>query len=248
MAVDASATPAKTNPFFDKDSPSRMRVLSFLLVFMLHVWGGMLLLQPQQPLTEAKPLVMEVSMLSIAAPKPSVTPPPPQPAPPPPPPEKKPLPKKPEPKPVPKKLPPIVQKSPEATPSEPVAEPTPAPQIAPSTASSSASNTPAPPAPPAPAPDTFTEANFKANYAHNPKPDYPAIAKSRGWQGKVFLRVQVSVDGSAENVVVDRSSGHDMLDESAIEAVKKWRFIPAKRGETPVASSVIVPIIFTLRD
>jgi protein TonB len=48
--------------------------------------------------------------------------------------------------------------------------------------------------------------------------------------------------------VVDRSSGHDMLDESAIEAVKKWRFIPAKRGETPVASSVIVPIIFTLRD
>jgi protein TonB len=39
-----------------------------------------------------------------------------------------------------------------------------------------------------------------------------------------------------------------MLDESAIDAVEKWKFIPAKRGETPIASSVIVPIIFKLND
>jgi protein TonB len=39
-----------------------------------------------------------------------------------------------------------------------------------------------------------------------------------------------------------------MLDESAIDAVKKWKFIPAKKGETAVASAVIVPIVFSLKD
>ncbi|MGZ8200307.1 MAG: energy transducer TonB family protein, partial [Methylosarcina sp.] len=37
-------------------------------------------------------------------------------------------------------------------------------------------------------------------------------------------------------------------DESAMEAVKKWRFIPARRGDNPVASSVVVPILFSLND
>ncbi len=72
------------------------------------------------------------------------------------------------------------------------------------------------------------------------------MAKSRGWTGKVMLRVQVSAQGLSDSVAVDQSSGHEILDEAAVEAVKQWRFIPAKRGETPVASSVIVPIIFNL--
>ena len=117
------------------------------------------------------------------------------------------------------------------------------------------SDTPPPPPPAAsaassesnPAP-AFVEANFKANYLSNPKPEYPAIAKSRGWQGKVMLRVQVSAEGTALHVSVETSSGHEMLDESATEAVNKWKFIPAKRGDTAVVSTVIVPIIFTLRE
>jgi protein TonB len=40
----------------------------------------------------------------------------------------------------------------------------------------------------------------------------------------------------------------EMLDDCAVDAVKKWRFIPAKRGETAVASSVLVPIVFSLSD
>lgn len=96
--------------------------------------------------------------------------------------------------------------------------------------------------------EQFSEANYKANYAHNPKPDYPSIAKSRGWQGKVMLRVLVSAEGAGLSVAVDQSSGHEALDESAVEAVRRWRFIPAKRGETPVASSVLVPIVFKLRN
>ncbi len=97
-------------------------------------------------------------------------------------------------------------------------------------------------------PETFTQANYRANYAINPKPEYPAIARSREWEGKVLLRVQVSAEGLTESVKIDKSSGHDILDDCAIEAVKKWRFIPAKRGDTPVASSVIVPISFSLSE
>ena len=96
--------------------------------------------------------------------------------------------------------------------------------------------------------EPFIDANISANYAENPKPEYPSIARSMGWQGKVMLRVKVSEEGLSDAVEIEYSSGHDILDESALEAIKQWRFTPAKRGETPIASSIIVPIIFTLQD
>lgn len=226
-----------------EERPASMLRLLTVLVLLLHIWGLQQLLKPEEPLTPAQPLMMEVSMIAISAPKPSVAPPPPAP----PPPEKKPPPKKPQPKPVPKKAPPIVQKAPEYAPVEPVSEPTPTP-VTSTAASTSTPVTTATTSTTATNAEQFTEANFRANYAHNPKPEYPMIAKSRGWQGKVLLRVQVSAEGLSDSVAIDHSSGHEMLDESAVEAVKKWKFIPAKRGETPVASSVIVPIIFTLRE
>ena len=60
--------------------------------------------------------------------------------------------------------------------------------------------------------------------------------------------VQVSAAGASESISIHQSSGHDILDEAAVAAVEKWQFIPAKRGDTAVASSVIVPIIFTLNE
>lgn len=189
-------------------------------------------------------------MIAMSAPKPAVAPP--KPAPPPPPEKKPPPPKKVKPKPVVKKPAPVVQKAPDFAPQEEVEPvPAPVPQAAPTTQTSSSASTTTSTtsqATSANTAETFTEANFRANYAHNPKPDYPTIAKSRGWQGKVLLRVKVSAQGLSDDVTVEQSSGHEILDESAVEAVRKWRFIPAKRGETPVASSVIVPIVFTLRN
>jgi outer membrane transport energization protein TonB (TC 2.C.1.1.1) len=64
----------------------------------------------------------------------------------------------------------------------------------------------------------------------------------------VRLLVNVSVEGDSEEITVQRSSGYDVLDEAAIEAVEKWKFIPAKRGDTPVSSSVVVPINFVLNN
>jgi protein TonB len=87
-----------------------------------------------------------------------------------------------------------------------------------------------------------------AGYLNNPKPHYPGIARSRHWEGLVLLRVYVTPDGHCSNLNVARSSGHDVLDESAVSAVRNWRFVPGKRGDTPIASWVTVPIEFSLRD
>jgi TonB family protein len=48
-----------------------------------------------------------------------------------------------------------------------------------------------------------------------------------GAQGEVRLDVLVAEDGSVKQVLVRRSSGSQVLDRSAIEAVRKWRFEPA---------------------
>ncbi|ESS71455.1 TonB family protein [Methyloglobulus morosus KoM1] len=88
--------------------------------------------------------------------------------------------------------------------------------------------------------------NFNAAYLHNPNPNYPAISRRLGEQGKVLLQVQVTADGTASLVVLHVSSGSERLDQAALEAVKKWRFIPAKRGEQAVSASVIVPVRFSI--
>ncbi|MGH8475705.1 MAG: energy transducer TonB, partial [Methylococcales bacterium] len=43
------------------------------------------------------------------------------------------------------------------------------------------------------------------------------------------------------------SSGHEVLDEAALNAVRRWRFVPAKRAGVAQASWATVPIEFELR-
>lgn len=92
---------------------------------------------------------------------------------------------------------------------------------------------------------TVTPAHDAA-YLHNPKPRYPAVAVARNWEGLVRLRVYVLPNGTAGQVVLQQSSGHDSLDEAALEVVHRWRFVPAKRGEQAIASWVVVPLVFKL--
>ncbi|MDW8123587.1 MAG: TonB family protein [Geminicoccaceae bacterium] len=80
----------------------------------------------------------------------------------------------------------------------------------------------------------------------NPLPHYPAAARRRGIEGTVVLEVAVSPAGLPEEVVVARSSGSRLLDEAALEAVRRWRFRPARRAGEPVAGRVAVPITFRL--
>ena len=82
-------------------------------------------------------------------------------------------------------------------------------------------------------------------YGVNPLPPYPMAARQLGLEGEVLLRVFVATDGRPTNVVILKSSGHPMLDESAAQTVRtRWRFIPATRNGVPVDDTVQVPIRF----
>jgi protein TonB len=89
-------------------------------------------------------------------------------------------------------------------------------------------------------------ASVSAAYLNNPAPRYPDAARRSGEQGTVTLRVQVARDGAASRVAVEKSSGSPHLDAAALEAVKAWRFTPARRGGEAVESWMLVPIVFRL--
>lgn len=100
--------------------------------------------------------------------------------------------------------------------------------------------------PAAPATEPVSQARFDADYLRNPAPPYPASARRMGEEGKVILRVLVSPQGSAESVDIRTSSGSQRLDDAAVNTVTHWKFIPAKRGDSPIQSAVLVPIVFKL--
>ena len=83
-------------------------------------------------------------------------------------------------------------------------------------------------------------------YRVNPKPDYPRQAREKGHEGTVVLRVRVLPDGTAGEVSVERSSGHEVLDGAALRAVKAWLFVPATRNGIPTPAWISVPIRFSL--
>lgn len=123
--------------------------------------------------------------------------------------------------------------------SEPV--PTPAPIIAP------------PPQPVEPVavqaqpPAPVTPPQFNAAYLNNPAPSYPPLSRRLGEEGRVMLRVFVDERGLPVRVEMRNSSGHERLDHVALETVKNWKFVPARRGDQAVSGWVIVPISFSLR-
>ncbi len=80
----------------------------------------------------------------------------------------------------------------------------------------------------------------------NPKPEYPFVARNRGYQGRVVLRVDVLPNGTAGGVELTSSSGYDSLDAAALRTVRQWRFVPARRNGQPVAAAVTVPVLFKL--
>ena len=90
--------------------------------------------------------------------------------------------------------------------------------------------------------------NSRPGYRYNPRPDYPAEARASHQEGLVMLGVQVNTEGHVSDVSLARSSGYPLLDKSAIEAVRRWTFEPAREGGFPVASRVDVPVRFTLKD
>lgn len=116
----------------------------------------------------------------------------------------------------------------------------------PAPADTAAMGMPADDAASAPAPPV-TPARFDASYLQNPAPAYPSLARRLGEEGTVLLRVFVEPAGSAGQIEIQAGSGSPRLDQAAVAAVRRWQFVPARRGEEAVGAWVVVPILFNLR-
>ena len=91
-----------------------------------------------------------------------------------------------------------------------------------------------------------TPPNFNAAYLHNSPPRYPLIARRNGVEGTVKLKVLVTREGRAAQVMLEQSSGSSALDTAARDAVRDWQFVPARKGQEPTESWVVVPVVFKL--
>jgi len=203
-------------------------------------------LQPPEPVTP--PAVVGVL---VSAPPPSVEPPKPLPM------EAQPKPR-PQPQPQPKPRPaaqpkPAPIKTPVAPPSErAVSAPPPEPQTEVSPPATAA----APPAPPAPAampaavqaeaPAPVVLPRSDAAHLNNPAPMYPPVSRRMGEQGRVLFDVYILPDGTVGEIKLKRSSGHPRLDEAGLNAVRQWRYLPARRGNEAIPYWYVQPLDFAL--
>lgn len=101
---------------------------------------------------------------------------------------------------------------------------------------------------PAPVEEKIEQPKFGVAYLNNPEPEYPRMAKRAGEEGRVLLKVLVSAEGLADTVSLEKSSGSERLDKAAIEAVRGWKFVPARKGSQALSAYVMVPINFSLDD
>lgn len=126
-----------------------------------------------------------------------------------------------------------------------ISEPTPvsAPVVAPPLTQQPVEPVAVPPQSPAP----VVPPQFNADYLNNPAPRYPALSRRLGEEGLVILRVFVDDRGLPARVELRTSSGHDRLDNIALETVRQWKFVPARRSDQAVSAWVLVPISFSLR-
>ncbi len=158
--------------------------------------------------------------------------------------EQPPEPEQPKEEPPPKPPEPVVQKpkpapEPVQKPVEPKPEPVPVQEVV------AVEPVPTPPPPP-PAP-VLTKASADAGYLRNPAPNYPRFAQDQGWEGSVILNVLVLPNGKPKAIELLQSSGRKILDDAAVNSVRRWSFVPATLDDVPIESWVEVPIDFKLQ-
>jgi protein TonB len=117
----------------------------------------------------------------------------------------------------------------------PAAEPAPAPAVP--AAPASADSSPA---------ASVTPPRSDAAHLNNPKPVYPAVSRRLKEEGTVVLEVFIQVDGSVGDLRVKRSTGFPRLDEAALAAVRRWKYVPARRGNEPLALWHSQSLVFSL--
>ncbi len=77
-------------------------------------------------------------------------------------------------------------------------------------------------------------------------PGLVAEAQPAQTSARVRLRLLVREDGSVGRVEIAVSSGHPELDGAAAAAARSWRFLPARRDGSPIASTVLIWVSFVV--
>jgi protein TonB len=219
--------------------PKRLAVVG--AVVGLHVVG--LWAMQSGLIARVVEIVVPVQVMAemIEAPQPEIPPAPPPPAPKPQPVVNKP---RPVPKPVPRPVPvPVAEPLPQAVEPATITAPPPEPQVAQAPAAPTPVQTEAvaPPAPP-----KIELPSSDADYLNNPRPAYPALSRRLGEQGKVVVRVFIDANGTATRAEIRTSSGFERLDQTALQTVQRWRYVPGKRNGVAEAMWFNVPINFVL--
>ncbi len=101
---------------------------------------------------------------------------------------------------------------------------------------------------PDPADQPVQTAPTKPMAVTTPPPDYPAELACAGIEGEVGVILTIGVDGTPKDVRVEDTSGHAQLDQSAVEAVKGWKFQAGTSRGQPAESPLRVPVKFTAPD
>ena len=214
----------------------------FLLLLLLHVGAVSALVQADAAITEPT-IDMEPPKLQgmLIAPEPKIAPPPPK---------AEPETAKPVPKPVPKTVPKPPAKQPPLQRTAPLHK-TPAPLT------KAAAATPAP----TQALSVTQQATASSKAAgsstqlpsadaaglNNKAPVYPLLSRKRKEQGTVWLLLLVSKEGLVTELKLKKSSGFDRLDQAALQAVKKWKFQPARQQGQPIDYWYELPLKFSLQ-
>lgn len=74
-------------------------------------------------------------------------------------------------------------------------------------------------------------------------PEYPSELRRDGVSGLVMVKCSIDVQGNVTEAEVEKSS-NPAFEQPAVNAVKKWKFKPAKQDGAPVAIKVSIPIKF----
>ena len=87
----------------------------------------------------------------------------------------------------------------------------------------------------------------KPRYRENAPPSYPQSARFRGQEGVVLINAEILADGRTGVLKIKTSSGFDVLDRQALDAVRTWKFEPARRMGQAVSAWVDIPVRFVLK-
>ncbi len=85
-------------------------------------------------------------------------------------------------------------------------------------------------------------------YRENSPPVYPEIARLRGYEGIVLIFAEILPNGRVGEIKIRKSSGYAILDQSALQAIKPWKFEPARKAGNPFTAWVELPIKFILKN